>query len=97
MMIRADRSSMNRDAAERIALAALSTLVADTERLDSFLAATGIGPDTLREAAETPGFLVAVLDQLMAEPESFKYWCLEARLRPDSVAAARALLAQERT
>lgn len=86
---------MNRDAAERIALAALTTLVADPERLGSFLAATGIGPDTVRQAAETPGFLVAVLDQLMADPESFRYWCLDARLRPDTVAAARALLARE--
>lgn len=92
-MIRSRRGSMTRDGAERIALAALSALVADPERLGRFLAATGIGPDTLRAAAATPGFLIAVLDHLMADEAVLGEWCAGAGLAPETVAIARSYLA----
>ncbi len=87
------RRRMTQDAAERLALAALGTLVADPERLESFLAATGIGPDTLRAAAGTPAFLVAVLDHLMADERALLVWCGDAEVAPETIAAARELLA----
>lgn len=93
-MIRSRRGSMTRDGAERIALAALADLVADPGRLGGFLAATGIGPDTLRAAAATPGFLIAVLDHLMANGETLELWCAGAGLAPETVAIARTHLAE---
>lgn len=92
-MLGGRRQRMTRDAAERLALAVLGTLVADPERLGSFLAATGIGPETLRAAAATPAFLVAVLDHLMADERAFVIWCGDAGVAPETLAAARELLA----
>lgn len=92
-MLGGRRQKMTRDAAERLALAVLGTLVGDPERLGSFLAATGIGPETLRAAAATPAFLVAVLDHLMADERAFVVWCGDARVAPETIAAARDLLA----
>ncbi len=58
-------SSSRPDAAEQVAVLALNFLAADAERLGGFLAATGIGPANLRQAAREPQFLAGVLRHLM--------------------------------
>ena len=54
------------DDAEALAIAALSFIASEPERLGRFLALTGIGPESLRAAARDPGFLVGVLDHVAA-------------------------------
>lgn len=61
------RDGARREAAEAIAIAALSYLAADAEQLGRFLALTGIGPEHIREAARDPGFLSGVLDHLSSD------------------------------
>src|ERR1051325_6392801 len=61
------RSSMRRDAAESLAVQALGFLAGEPERLARYLALTGIGPDRVRAAAATPGFLAGVLDHVASE------------------------------
>jgi len=56
------RSKEAREAAESLAIQALSFIAQDPERLGRFLALTGIGPAEIRSAAAEPGFLTGVLE-----------------------------------
>jgi hypothetical protein len=53
--------------AERLALDALSYIIADSERMVRFLAISGLHPDTIRSAASEPGFLAGILDYVAAD------------------------------
>jgi len=55
---------MNREAAEALAVEALTYLASDPERIERFLALSGLSPENLRAAAASPGFLAAVLAHL---------------------------------
>ena len=55
----AKEARINRKIAENLAIQALGFLAGDPERLGAFLAATGIGPETIRKAAAEPRSLPA--------------------------------------
>ena len=59
---RSSKDRVRREAAETLAVAALSFLASEPEHLGQFLAATGIGPDQIRNAARDRSFLTGVLD-----------------------------------
>jgi Protein of unknown function (DUF3572) len=80
-----DRSG---DDAESIAIKGLSFLAGDPERLGRFLAMTGLGPENLREAAASPGFLGSVLAHLAEDESLLLAFAAEAGLRPEHVARA---------
>ena len=61
------RGPMTQEAAEGIAIQALSFIAGDGERLGAFLAATGIGPAEIRAASREPGFLAGVLEYLASD------------------------------
>lgn len=84
------------DAAEQIAIRALGFIAADGERLDRFMALSGLQPDRLREAAAAPAFLASVLDHLAADEAALTDFATEAGLAPQTVAAARAALSPDR-
>jgi hypothetical protein len=75
--------------AEVLALAALSFLAADPQRLGAFLAETGLGPENVRAAADTPGFLPAVLDHLIGNEAVLVEFANEQGLDPARIMAAR--------
>ena len=56
---------MQQEAAEIVAIQALTWLAADDEMLQSFLGATGAGVDDLRDRAQDVAFLGAILDFLL--------------------------------
>jgi hypothetical protein len=76
-----------------IALQALTFLASETERLERFLALTGLGPDDVRARASEPDFLVGVLDHVLADEPLLLAFCAEAGLAPEIPARARARLA----
>jgi hypothetical protein len=86
------RDSMRRDAAESLAVQALSFLAGEPERLARFLALTGIGPDRIRAAAASPGFLAGVLDHVASEDALVTAFAAEAGIGPEEVAKARQVL-----
>ena len=88
-------SKPSRDEAERIALEALGYLVADEDRLWAFLAATGLEPGTIRQAARTPGFLVAVLDHVAANEALLIELAGTLGIKPERLMEARHTLAPE--
>ncbi len=82
-----------RDGAEALAIAALGFLAAEPERLRRFLAMTGIGPQSVREAAREPRFLAGVLDHLACHERLLLQLAAEKRIDPSEVIRARDLLA----
>lgn len=79
-------------AAQAVAVSALGFLAQDMERISGFLAATGLGPADLREAAHRPQFGAGVLAFLLADEGLLLTFCAEAELRPQDVERAHAVL-----
>ncbi len=80
----------DREAAETLALSALSFLARDPDRIAAFLSQTGIGPDQIRDAAGQPGFLAGVLDHLLGDESLLLMFADDCGIEPGAVAAARA-------
>ena len=82
---------MRRETAEVVALEALGWL-AEADLLDAFQAATGADVATIRNAAQEPEFLGAVLDFVLSDDEWVRGACT-AQSRPyDALLRARAML-----
>jgi hypothetical protein len=80
-------------AAETIGLKALSFLAAEPEALNRLLATSGIEPAALRESADQPHVLAAVLDFLLSEDSLLIRFCGDQSLEPRAVHVAAARLA----
>jgi hypothetical protein len=80
------------NAAELVAIDALSWLAGDPETLGDFLALSGIGPADLRTAAASPGFLAGVLDHLLGNEKLLVAFAEDRGLKPATIAAARMAL-----
>ena len=78
-----------------VALAVFDRLAADDERMSRFFAVTGLGPQTIREAARSPGFLSAILDHVCSDERLLVEIAGEIGLPPEGVAAAQARLAPQ--
>ena len=81
-----------KEVAEIVAIQALSFVAGEPERLGLFLAESGIGPETLRQAASDPQFLVSVLDFVLRDDDTVKAFAKASELHPTNVAAARQVL-----
>lgn len=78
--------------AETLALRALAFLAAEPERLEPFLSATGLSPQTLRAAAGEPGFLTSVLEHVSGSDDLLLEFASNLGIRPEAVARARETL-----
>lgn len=83
------QARIGRDEAEQIAIEGLQFIAGDMELLGKFLAATGLGPQNLRDAAADPGFLAGVLEFLMSDEPTLMSFLETRRIRPTLIAAAR--------
>ena len=81
-----------REVAEIVAVQALSFIAGDPERLGQFLAETGLGPQSLRNAASDPHFLKSVLDFVMRDDATVKAVATATQLHPTNIAAAHQAL-----
>ena len=87
--------AMPQEAAERLAIQALSYIGGEPERLGQFLTVTGIGPDRIRAASAEPGFLAAVLAYLASDEQLAADFTAEAACSPADIARAHAALGGE--
>lgn len=71
---------MDKNAAEHIAIRALSWIAADEDRLMPFLAQTGVGLDDLRNAMEQPEILGFILEFLLQDEAALIAFCDENQL-----------------
>jgi hypothetical protein len=81
--------------AAALALNGLAFLAEDAERLNRFLALTGIAPEELRAAADAPETLLAVLDHLLADESLLLVFAASKGFPPETIAPARAALARK--
>lgn len=83
---------MNREAAENIAIQALSHIARDSDLLGRFMETTGLSLDELRGSANQSGFLPAVLAFLRQDESECHSFSSNAGLSPfDVQSAAHAL------
>jgi Protein of unknown function (DUF3572) len=78
-----------REAAEMLAIQALGFIAGEPERLEAFLAATGLTLDRLRESATEPDFLAGVLEHMLADESLLLAFAESAAIDPAAVARAR--------
>lgn len=80
---------------EDVAIRTLARLAADPDRMDRFLATTGLAPETIRVAASSPEFLIGVLDHVMADEDLLSALASETGLDPTEFGLARARLSPD--
>jgi hypothetical protein len=85
-------SSAAREAAEMLAIQALSFIAEEPERLAAFLNATGLTVERLRESARAPGFLGGVLEHMLADESLLLAFATAADIDPADIARARGAL-----
>jgi hypothetical protein len=81
-----------REAAEMLAIQALGFIAAEPERLDAFLAATGLTLERLRESATEPDFLAGLLEHMLGDESLLLAFAESAAIDPSAVARARKAL-----
>jgi len=79
-------------AAQELAIAALGFIAAEPDRLGRFLAMTGIGPESIRDAAREPRFLAGVLDHIAGDEPLLLAFAADNEVDPEHVMLARDLL-----
>ncbi len=90
---RTKRPGASQAGAEALAIEGLTFLASDPERLERFLSLSGLGPENLRKAASSPGFLVAVLDHIASDESLILAFSANGGHDPASVLKARDVLA----
>ncbi|TIQ36828.1 MAG: DUF3572 family protein [Mesorhizobium sp.] len=83
----ANAASM-REEAETLAVRALGFIAGDPELLPRFLAITGIEANSIRKAAEEPGFLAGVLQFILAHEPTLLRFAEETGTPPAAVGKA---------
>jgi len=87
------KSAKDTEFASEAAIAALGFLAADEDRLERFLALSGLGPHNLRRAAADPAFLTAVLDYILADEKLLIAFAAQQSWPPEQISRARENLA----
>jgi hypothetical protein len=65
---------------------ALNFLASDPERLQRFLALSGLDPAAIRQAAASPGFFGGVLQHILDDDRLAEAFAMEVGLRPEDLA-----------
>jgi hypothetical protein len=83
---------VTREQAENVAVGAFSFITSDEERLGRFLAVSGLRPDTIRDAASSPGFLAGILDYVVSDEPLLMALAKEMDTRPEHIMQAHLTL-----
>ena len=90
------RNELSREAAEKLAIQALTYLASDSERLDRFLALSGMDHASIRAASTEPGFLSGVLEHVAGDERLLIEFAEFVELNPLEIDRARATLSGQR-
>jgi Protein of unknown function (DUF3572) len=85
-----------REAAETLAIQALTFIAEDPDRLGRFLNVTGIDAGQIRAAAREPRFLAGVLEHMLGDESLLIAFASSAGIDPAAVARARSALGAQR-
>ena len=86
---------LDREYATEIGAAALVYLTEDRDRLVRFLELTGVSPDELRQQAQSPALLGALLEHLLGDESMLLVFAASAGLDPQLIGPARELLQRQ--
>jgi hypothetical protein len=86
------RASATREAAEILAIQALSFIAEEPERLAGFLSLTGLTAERIRESAGEPDFLAGVLEHMLADESLLIAFAERDTIDPADIGRARHLL-----
>ncbi len=81
------------EAAETVALMAITFIAADEELLSRFVAASGTDLDDIKRQINQPGFLIGVLDFLLTDESTVVAFAKHGELTPETPMLARLRLA----
>ncbi|HET9716776.1 MAG TPA: DUF3572 domain-containing protein [Pseudolabrys sp.] len=84
--------AFSRERAEALAIQAFAFVAEESDRLERFLAATGIAPTEIRAIAEDPGFLGGVLAYIASDHRLMSSFASIAGLDPAEIDKARDVL-----
>jgi hypothetical protein len=88
-------AKLTRALAEDMAVAALTFIAQDGEKLGRFLTLSGLEPGNLREAAAEPSFLVGVLDYLSSDEPLLLAFAANFQIDPTAIATAQRVLSDD--
>jgi Protein of unknown function (DUF3572) len=88
-------SRLDKEAAEMLAIQALAFIGEEPQRLAGFLQSSGLAIDQVRDAARESGFLVGVLEHMLADESLVIAFAASAGVDPAAIGQARAALASE--
>ncbi len=77
------------EASDLIAIQALTFLGNDPDRLERFVAVSGLSATSLRQAAADPAFLNGVLDYVLSDETLLLAFAEAQRLDPEEIVRAR--------
>jgi hypothetical protein len=75
-----------------LAIQALAFIAEEAERLDRFLAVTGLERERIREAAREPSFLAGVLEHMLGDERLLIAFSQSAGIDPAEIARASSAL-----
>lgn len=87
--------SLSQENAIDIAIAGLQFIAGDNEQLSRFVALTGMGPDEMRQAANSQAFLEAVIDFFMGDEPTLLAFAASANIDPENIPAAKFALSPD--
>jgi len=87
------KGKVSPEEAMAIATEALAYIAGDGARLGRFLAESGLGPETLRQASRDPSFLPAVLDFVLSHEHDLVDFAAQTGIDAKLVGRARDALA----
>jgi hypothetical protein len=82
-------ASRSKEAAETLAIQALVFIAEEPDRLAAFLGTTGLSPDSIRESANQPHFLLGVLEHMLSNESLLVAFADSAGIDPADIARAR--------
>lgn len=83
---------MRHDAAQQVAIAAISHIAADEQTILAFLQQAGLSPDLLREQISDPQFLGGVLDFILGDDAIATAFCMSEGMTGEDLMRARQAL-----
>ncbi|MBM6594198.1 DUF3572 domain-containing protein [Microvirga pudoricolor] len=80
------------DQAQTVALQVFTALSSHGGRLARFMNISGLTPETIRDAAQEPGFLAGILDYVASDEALLLELSKEMDTKPEQIMEARATL-----
>ena len=88
MLGQSRKSPLSRAEAQEIAIRALTFLAGDAEHMSRFLALSGMGPQDIRDNADSAHFHMALLEHLMNDEALLLTFCGNENIDPQLIAPA---------